>query len=104
LTYHFYKTGEDTTMLYMVLETFKDGAAPEVYRRARERGRLMPEGLRYVSSWVDLGFERCFQVMETDDPSLFDLWIAEWADLVEFEVVAVQTSAEAAQAMAAGAA
>jgi hypothetical protein len=89
-------------MLYMVLETFKDGAAPEVYRRARERGRLMPEGLRYVSSWVDLGFERCFQVMETDDPSLFDLWIAEWADLVEFEVVAVQTSAEAAQAMAAG--
>jgi hypothetical protein len=90
-------------MLYMVLETFKEGAAPEVYRRARERGRLMPEGLRYVSSWVDLGFERCFQVMETDDPSLFDLWIAEWADLVEFEVVAVQTSAEAAQAMAAGA-
>jgi hypothetical protein len=89
-------------MLYMILETFKDGAAPEVYRRARERGRLMPEGLRYVSSWVDLGFERCFQVMETDDPSLFDLWIAEWADLVEFEVVAVQTSAEAAQAMAAG--
>jgi hypothetical protein len=90
-------------MLYMVLETFKEGAAPEVYRRARERGRLMPEGLRYVSSWIDLGFERCFQVMETDDPSLFDLWIAEWADLVEFEVVAVQTSAEAAQAMAAGA-
>jgi hypothetical protein len=89
-------------MLYMVLETFKDGAAPEVYRRARERGRLMPEGLRYVSSWVDLGFERCFQVMETEAPSLFDLWIAEWADLVEFEVVAVQTSAEAAQAMAAG--
>ncbi len=89
-------------MLYMVLETFKEGAAPEVYRRARERGRLMPEGLRYVSSWVDLGFERCFQIMETDDPSLFDLWIAEWADLVEFEVVAVQTSAEAAQAMAAG--
>jgi hypothetical protein len=89
-------------MLYMVLETFKDGAAPEVYRRARERGRMMPEGLRYVSSWVDLGFERCFQVMETDDPSLFDLWIAEWADLVEFEVVPVQTSAEAAQAMADG--
>jgi hypothetical protein len=88
-------------MLYMVLEKFKEGAAPEVYRRARERGRLLPEGLHYVSSWVDLELKGCFQLMETEDPSLFAAWIEEWADLVEFEVVPVQTSAEAARAMAA---
>jgi hypothetical protein len=85
--------------LYMVLEVYKDGAAAEVYRRARERGRLMPDGLSYVSSWVDLDFKRCFQLMETDDPSLFDAWIQAWADLVELEVIPVQTSAEAARAM-----
>ncbi len=87
-------------MLYMVLERFKDGAAPEIYRRARDRGRLMPEGLRYVSSWVDLELKRCFQLMETDDASLFERWIREWADLAEFEIVPVQTSADAAQAAA----
>jgi hypothetical protein len=87
-------------MLYMVLEKFKDGAAPEIYRRVRERGRLMPEGLKYVSSWVDLEFKRCFQLMESDDPSLFESWIREWDDVTEFEVIPVQTSAQAAQAMA----
>jgi Protein of unknown function (DUF3303) len=86
-------------MLYMVLERYKDGAAPEIYRRARERGRLMPEGLRYVASWVDHDFQRCFQIMETEDASLFDPWIQAWADLVEFEVIPVRTSAEAAQIM-----
>jgi hypothetical protein len=58
----------------------------------------MPEGLRYISSWVDLEFKRCFQLMETDDSSLFQDWIREWADLVEFEVVPVQTSDVAARA------
>ena len=86
-------------MLYMVLERYKDGAAPEIYRRAREHGRLMPEGLRYVSSWVDHDFQRCFQLMETEDASLFDPWIRAWADLVDFEVIPVRTSAEAAQIM-----
>jgi len=89
-------------MLYMVIEIYHDGAAPEVYRRARERGRLLPEGLKYLSSWVDLEFRRCFQLMETEDPALFDLWIREWSDLVDFEVVPVRTSAEAAQAIAGG--
>lgn len=84
-------------MLYMVIERFKDGAAPEIYRRARERGRLMPEGLQYVSSWVDLDLKRCFQLMETEDASLFEVWIEAWADLVEFEVIPVQTSAAATQ-------
>jgi len=74
-------------MLYMVLERYKDGAAPEIYRRARERGRLMPGGLRYVSSWVDHDCKRCFQLMETEDASLFNAWIQAWADLVDFEVI-----------------
>jgi hypothetical protein len=87
-------------MLYMVIERFKEGAAPDVYRRARERGRMMPEGLEYVSSWVDLDFTICYQLMQTDDISLFAAWTKAWEDLVDFEIVPVQTSAEAAQIMA----
>ena len=87
-------------MLYMVIEHFKDGVAPEVYRRFRERGRMAPEGLRYVESWVDLAFRRCFQVMECDDPRLLAAWIANWQDIVEFEVVPVLPSREAATIMA----
>jgi hypothetical protein len=87
-------------MLYMVIEHFKDGVAPEVYRRFRERGRMAPEGLRYVDSWVDLAFRRCFQVMECDDPRLLSAWIANWQDIVEFEVVPVLTSRDAAAIMA----
>lgn len=88
-------------MLYMVVERFKPGQAPEVYRRARERGRMMPPGLSYVSSWVETDFGRCFQVMECDDPELLRQWTAAWEDLVDFEVVPVITSAEAAARMAA---
>ena len=86
-------------MLYMVIERFKEGAAPEVYRRARDRGRMMPEGLEYVSSWVDLDFKTCYQLMRTDDASLFAAWTKAWEDLVDFEIVPVRPSAEAAQAM-----
>jgi hypothetical protein len=86
-------------MLYMVVEKFKEGAAAQVYRRARANGRLLPEGLNYVSSWVDLDFKRCFQLMQTDDASLFAEWIREWSDLVEFEIIPVRTSAEAAAAI-----
>jgi len=86
-------------MFYMVVETYHEGAAPAIYRRAQERGRMMPDGLNYVSSWVDLDFRRCFQLMETEDPALFEIWIREWSDLVDFEVVPVRTSAEAAQAV-----
>jgi hypothetical protein len=87
-------------MLYMVIERFRPGCAEAVYRRFRERGRMAPEGLRYLSSWVDTGFERCFQVMEADDEALFAAWTAHWDDLVEFEIVPVRTSSEAAAAMA----
>ncbi len=82
-------------MRYMVIETFVHGPGP-VYARAAERGRLLPDGLFYVDSWVDERLDRCFQLMETDDPTLFDTWIAAWGDLVTFEVVPVLTSAEAA--------
>jgi uncharacterized protein DUF3303 len=84
--------------LYMVVEHFRD--APAVYRRFRERGRMAPEGLRYVASWVDEQIERCFQVMETDDRRLLDQWMANWSDLTDFEVYPVMTSAQAAEQMA----
>lgn len=81
---------------YMVIEHFRDGDAVPVYRRFRDRGRLAPDGLVYVASWVDEPMTRCYQVMETDDKALLDAWIASWADLVDFEVIPVMTSAEAA--------
>jgi hypothetical protein len=84
-------------MLYMVVEHFKDGDALPVYRRFREHGRLAPAGLSYVSSWVDETLRRCFQLMETDDRNLLDQWIANWSDLVDFEVFPVMTSQEAAE-------
>jgi hypothetical protein len=86
--------------LYMVIEHFKGGDAVPVYRRFRAHGRLAPEGLTYVSSWVDTKFERCYQLMETDDPRLLDHWTARWSDLVEFEVYPVITSAEAVEMIA----
>ncbi|MBI3454897.1 MAG: DUF3303 family protein [Candidatus Rokubacteria bacterium] len=87
-------------MLYMVVERFKDGAAPTVYRRARDRGRMIPDGLEYVSSWVDLDFKTCYQLMRTEDASLFAVWTDAWSDLVEFQIVPVRTSEEAAQVIA----
>ena len=83
-------------MLYMIVERFRNGDPTPVYARFRERGRLAPEGLRYVSSWVDETLTTCWQVMETDDRKLLDEWIAAWADLVAFEVIPVVTSQEAA--------
>jgi len=83
--------------LYMVVEHFKNQDATAVYRRFRDRGRMMPEGLLYVSSWVDHKFERCFQLMETADRHLLDLWIANWNDIMDFEVYPVMTSKEAVE-------
>jgi hypothetical protein len=79
----------------MVIETFLRGAGP-VYERAADRGRMLPAGLSYIDSWVDERLERCFQLMETDDPGLFDEWTAAWSDLARFEIVPVVDSAEAA--------
>lgn len=86
---------------YMVVERFKNKDAVAVYRRFRDKGRMMPEGVRYVSSWIDEGFERCYQLMETHDRELLDLWMANWSDLVEFEVFPVITSQEAVERIAA---
>jgi Domain of unknown function (DUF3303) len=83
-------------MLCMVVEHYRGGDAAPVYRRFRERGRLMPDGVRYVNSWVTRDLAHCFQVMEYDDRTSLDRWMAHWSDLVEFEVIPVITSAEAA--------
>ena len=87
-------------MLFMVIERFRNRDAAAVYRRFRERGRMTPDGLRYLESWVETDFDRCFQLMECDDPELFRQWVERWEDLVEFEIVPVVTSREAADAIA----
>lgn len=84
----------------MIVENFKNKNAVPVYRRFREKGRLAPDGLEYVSSWVDENFEKCFQLMKTDDENLIGEWISNWKDIVDFEVFPVMTSAEAAEKIA----
>ena len=86
--------------LYMVVEHFKNKDAVPVYRRFRDKGRMAPEGLTYVSSWVDEKLWRCYQLMETNDHKLLEEWMANWSDLVDFEVHAVVTSKEASQRIA----
>lgn len=86
--------------LYMVIEHFKNKDAVPVYRRFRDSGRMAPEGLHYVASWVDDKFERCYQLMETHDRALLEEWMAQWKDLVDFEVHPVVTSKEAAERIA----
>jgi hypothetical protein len=87
-------------VLYMVVEHFRGGNAVPIYRRFRDEGRLAPEGLSYITSWVTCDLKHCYQVMECSEPALLDAWMARWADLVEFEVVPVVTSQEAAAKMA----
>ena len=87
-------------MLFMIIEHFRDGDAVPVYRRFAERGRLAPDGLRYVSSWVTQDIRHCYQVMECDDRALLDQWMGAWADLVDFDVVPVVTSADAVRVIA----
>ena len=79
-------------MLFMVIERFKGRDARPVYRRLMESGRHMPEGLRYIDSWIEPNFDRCFQLMETDDLCLLQRWILAWNDLMEFEIVPVVPS------------
>jgi hypothetical protein len=81
-------------MLFMVIERFKDRDAVAVYRRVQESGRTLPDGLRYVGSWVEASFDRCFQLMECDDLRLIQQWVLHWRDLVEFEIVPVLPSQE----------
>ena len=81
----------------MVIERYKNRDAAAVYKRFRERGRLAPERLKYIDSWVETNFDRCFQLMECDDKKLFREWVANWKDLVDFEIVEVKTSQQASE-------
>jgi len=87
-------------MLFMVIERFRDGNAHAVYDRFREKGRLMPDGLIFVGSWVAADLRRCFQVMECDDITLLQRWAAEWSDLIEFEIVPVAQGKDTGAALA----
>jgi len=90
-------------MLFMVIERFRDhDTAVGVYERFRDKGRMLPDGLKYVDSWVEANHSRCFQLMECDDVRLFNEWTARWNDLVDFEIVAVRTSKDAAAGFASG--
>jgi hypothetical protein len=82
---------------YVVIEHFRNGDAVPVYRRFREHGRMAPDGLSYVASWVTPDMTRCYQIMETPDRALLEQWMANWSDLVDFEVHAVISSSEAAE-------
>jgi hypothetical protein len=84
----------------MIIEQFKNGDPLPIYRRFPDRGRMAPEGLNYVSSWVDDKFERCFQIMETADRQLLHQWMANFSDIVEFEIYPVVTSKDAAEKIA----
>jgi len=81
-------------MLFMVIEHFKPGALPRVAERFESSGRMLPPGASYVASWLEPSGERCFQLMEAESPGLIQTWAAHWDDLVEFEIIPVQTSAE----------
>lgn len=87
-------------MLFMIVEHFRPGQAPAIYRRFRDRGRMMPEGVKYVSSWIDLDLRTCYQVMEAKQETDLKGWTANWEDLMDFEIIPVQTSAEASERIA----
>jgi hypothetical protein len=86
----------------MVIERYKNRDARSVYLRFKEKGRMMPDGLQYVGSWVEDNFDRCFQLMECEDPALFQQWTSHWEDLADFEIIHVVSSAEAADAALTG--
>jgi hypothetical protein len=84
-------------MLFMVIEHFEQGRIKDIYRRFGERGRMAPEGLRYVDSWIEAGFGRCFQLMECDDVGLIQQWALEWSDLARLEIIPVNSSKAVAE-------
>ena len=89
-------------MLFMVVERFRDRDAKAVYRRLRDQGRMMPDGLKYVGSWIEANFDRCFQLMECDDLRLLQQWVlANNRDLgMTFEIVPVVPSKETREVVA----
>jgi len=87
------------SMLYMVVERFKNRDAKSIYGRFRQKGRMMPAGLTYIDSWVEENFDRCFQLMECDDPQLLEEWAGHWRDLIDFEFVPVRQSKKVVEMM-----
>ena len=85
--------------LTMVIENFRNQDAKTIYRRFRDKGRMTPDGLTFVSSWVSADLGRCFQLMETNDVALFQRWVTEWSDLAEFEIVPVTPGKSTAEAL-----
>jgi Protein of unknown function (DUF3303) len=81
-------------MLFMVIENFKNGEFRTVGERFKARGRMLPEGVTYHASWVDSRAARCFQVMEARDVALLKVWVDRWDDLIDFEIIPVESSAE----------
>ncbi len=86
-------------MLFMVIERYKNRDAKAVYRRFQAHGRMVPEGMQYVGSWIEANFERCFQLMECADARLFQQWVVQWQDLIEFEITPVVPSKETSEAI-----
>jgi uncharacterized protein DUF3303 len=86
-------------MLFMVIENFRSQDAKAVYRRFRDKGRLTPDGLQFVGSWVEANLGRCFQLMECDDVTLLQRWVVEWSDLIDFEIVPVVPGKAVAEAL-----
>jgi hypothetical protein len=89
----------DMVMLFMVIETFRNQDAKAVYRRFRDHGRMMPDGVTFVGSWVAADLSRCFQLMEAGDVALLQKWVAEWSDLAAFEIVPVAAGKDTAAAL-----
>jgi hypothetical protein len=87
-------------MLFMVIEEFRNHDAKSAYRRFHKEGRLMPDGVEFVNSWVTADLSRCFQLMECNDVARFQQWVAEWSDLIDFEIVPVISGKETAAALA----
>ena len=87
-------------VLRRVIERFKDSDMVPVYRRLREKGRMLPDGLKYIDSWIEPSLDRCFQLMETDDLRLFQKWVSAWNDLMRFEIIPVVPSKETREVMA----
>jgi hypothetical protein len=88
-------------MLFMVIERFKDNDMVPVYRRARDAGRLLPEGLEYVDSWIEPNFARCFQLMRCSDATVLQQWVLEWRGLgVTFEIIPVVPSKDTREVVA----
>jgi hypothetical protein len=81
-------------MLFMVIERFKPGTIPDIYRQLRDSGRSLPDGLTYVDSWIEASFARCFQLMACDDARLLQAWVLQWGDLVDIEIAPVVPSGE----------